>query len=197
VGLFRLLFGLFRQRRRYRYSPRRQPARDRREPAVIQLPLAREKLPSAPDQLTEVMNASFEAMRLMSRGEFRVFQLAKKNFPDCLTFAQVSLGEILQTPSKTAFAAINAKRVDVLLVATNGYPLVAVEYQGAGHYQASAAARDAVKKEALRRAGVGYAEVHEEQTDDLIVQLIRDALSRARRVPDAPPAGVGMVASPR
>ncbi len=36
---------------------------------------------------------------------------------------------------------------------------MAIEYQGQGHHQGAAAARDAVKKEALRRAGVGYGEV--------------------------------------
>ena len=35
----------------------------------------------------------------------------------------------------------------------------AIEYQGGGHHQGTAAARDAVKKEALRRAGIGYVEV--------------------------------------
>ena len=35
----------------------------------------------------------------------------------------------------------------------------AIEYQGTGHHQGSAAARDAVKKEALRKAGIGYHEV--------------------------------------
>jgi hypothetical protein len=38
-------------------------------------------------------------------------------------------------------------------------PRHAIEYHGAAHYQGSAAARDAVKKEALRRAGIGYHEV--------------------------------------
>jgi Protein of unknown function (DUF2726) len=34
-----------------------------------------------------------------------------------------------------------------------------IEYQGSGHHQGTAAARDAVKKEALRKAGIGYHEV--------------------------------------
>ncbi|GAA4715537.1 hypothetical protein GCM10023325_09740 [Sphingomonas lutea] len=36
-----------------------------------------------------------------------------------------------------------------------------IEYQGGGHYKGAhtIAARDAVKKEALRRAGIGYVEV--------------------------------------
>lgn len=35
----------------------------------------------------------------------------------------------------------------------------AIEYQGTGHHQGTAAARDAVKREALRRAGIGCHEV--------------------------------------
>ena len=37
----------------------------------------------------------------------------------------------------------------------------AIEYQGGGHYKGAhaTAARDAVKKEALRRAGIGYEEI--------------------------------------
>jgi hypothetical protein len=37
----------------------------------------------------------------------------------------------------------------------------AIEYQGSGHHVpgSAAAARDAVKKEALRKAGIGYHEV--------------------------------------
>jgi hypothetical protein len=38
-------------------------------------------------------------------------------------------------------------------------PRHAIEYHGVGHHQGTAAARDAVKKEALRRAGIGYHEV--------------------------------------
>lgn len=37
--------------------------------------------------------------------------------------------------------------------------VAAIEYQGGGHYLSDAAARDAVKKEALRKAGIGYHEV--------------------------------------
>lgn len=35
----------------------------------------------------------------------------------------------------------------------------ALEHQGTGHHQGTAAARDAVMKEALRKAGIGYREV--------------------------------------
>jgi hypothetical protein len=46
-----------------------------------------------------------------------------------------------------------------LLVSHEGDPLHAIEYQGSGHHLGPAATRDAVKKEALRKAGIGYVEV--------------------------------------
>ena len=73
--------------------------------------------------------------------------------------AQVSLGEILRSKNTEAFGCINSKRVDMLLVDEECRPRHAIEYHGDGHYQGTAAARDAVKKEALRRAGIGYHEV--------------------------------------
>jgi hypothetical protein len=71
----------------------------------------------------------------------------------------VSLGEILKCDDKAAYACINSKRVDLLLMDDDCQPRHAIEYHGAGHHQKAAAARDAVKKEALRRAGIGYHEV--------------------------------------
>jgi hypothetical protein len=47
----------------------------------------------------------------------------------------------------------------LLLIDEDCQPRHAIEYQGGAHHQGSAAARDAVKKEALRPAGIGYHEV--------------------------------------
>ena len=47
----------------------------------------------------------------------------------------------------------------MLLVDGDCQPIAAIEYRGGSHHQGTAAARDAVKKEALRRAGIGYHEV--------------------------------------
>jgi hypothetical protein len=79
--------------------------------------------------------------------------------PDWRVMAQVSLGEILRSKDAEAYGCINSKRVDMLIVDENRRPRHAIEYQGKGHYQGTAAARDAVKKEALRKAGIGYHEV--------------------------------------
>jgi len=54
--------------------------------------------------------------------------------------------------------------------------VLAVEYQGNGHYQGTAAARDAIKKEALRKAGVRYLEVSAHHSDEQIRSLIREQL---------------------
>src|SRR5262249_42869819 len=79
--------------------------------------------------------------------------------PGWQVMAQVSLGEILRCKDADAYSCINSKRVDLLLVDEDCEPRHAIEYQGWAHHQGTAAARDAVKKEALRRAGIGYHEV--------------------------------------
>lgn len=120
------------------------------------------------DQLRIVMSASFSAQPLLNRGEARVFReleaiVAARN-PRWLVMAQVSLGEILRSKDSEAYSCINSKRVDLLLADEDCQPRHVVEYQGAGHNRQAAAARDAVKKEALRRAGIGYHEVIAGQT---------------------------------
>lgn len=114
-------------------------------------------------QIHAVMGANFEKRRLMNAPEYRLFRLIEEEVSIACrghrVFAQTNLGEILTSPSRDAFASINSKRVDILIVDGGGWPVAAVEYQGKGHYQGTAAARDAVKKEALRKAGVRYIEV--------------------------------------
>jgi len=126
------------------------------------------KQPDAADQLRIVMGADFTIQPLLNTSEARVLQELERCVDDCnprwKVMAQVSLGEILRSKDVTAYACINSKRVDLLLVDENCLPRHAIEYQGSGHHQGTAAARDAVKKEALRRAGIGYHEVVAGQT---------------------------------
>lgn len=121
------------------------------------------RLTDAAEQLRTVMGAAFEARRLLSKTEAKIMYAAERAITDqglsWRVMGQVSLGEILTTPDPRAYAAINSKRVDLLLIQRSGQPIAAIEYQGEGHYQSNAAARDAVKKEALRRAGVRYIEI--------------------------------------
>lgn len=77
--------------------------------------------------------------------------------PGWQVMAQLSLGEFLASPDKEAYGAVNAKRVDFALMDPQSRVTHAIE--GTDHHQGIAAARDAVKKEALRKAGIGYHEV--------------------------------------
>ncbi len=122
----------------------------------------------AADQLRIVMGATFTQQSLLNKSELRVLKELERFVEACnpawQVMAQVSLGEVLRSTDAAAFACINAKRVDLLLIDGECMPRHAIEYQGSGHHQGTAAARDAVKKEALRRAGIGYHEVVAGQT---------------------------------
>jgi hypothetical protein len=118
---------------------------------------------TATDQLATVMAADFSARALLNRPEANLFKaldaaVIARN-PGWQVMAQVSLGEFLSSPDKDAYWAINAKRVDFALMDPDAQVVHVIEYQGSGHHQGTAAARDAVKKEALRKAGIGYHEV--------------------------------------
>jgi hypothetical protein len=118
----------------------------------------------AADQLKAVAAASFTARPLLNGSEAQVFktldQAVIARNPRWQVLAQVSVGEFLASPDKAAFLAVNSKRVDFALMDENCCVRHALEYQGSGHHVgSSAAARDAVKKEALRKAGIGYHEV--------------------------------------
>ena len=123
------------------------------------------KAPDAADQLRTVMKAEFRPQPLLNKSEARLFRAMDKMVlgmrPDWQVMAQVSLGEILRCKDADAYACINSKRVDLLIVDEECRPLHAIEYQGGAHFKGAhaTAARDAVKKEALRRAGIGYVEV--------------------------------------
>ena len=143
----------------------------------------REQLLSDPvEQFRLVMRARFEKRRLLSRSEAQVLYAAERTINTAAAdlkwrvMAQVSLGEVLSSPDARAYSAINSKRVDLLIVSRSGDPIAAIEYQGNGHYQGTAAARDAVKKEALRKAGVRYIEVTPEGgTEDMAREISRIA----------------------
>jgi len=143
-----------------------------RKTSLVRAPYLRDpappRLPDAADQLRIVMGAAFTVQPLLNKSEARVFKELDRMViavdPNWQVMAQVSLGEILRSKDANAYGCINSKRVDLLLVDGDCQPRHAIEYQGGAHHQGTAAARDAVKKEALRRAGIGYHEVVAGQT---------------------------------
>lgn len=120
------------------------------------------------DQLRVVERATFTRRSLLNQGERRLLRVLEEacaaEAKGWRVMAQVSLGEVLASTDKNAYRAINSKRVDLLLIDDAGVPQHAIEMQGSGHHLGPAATRDAIKKEALRRAGVGYVEVFPDDT---------------------------------
>lgn len=141
----------------------------------------------AADQLRIVMDADFTIQPLLNKSEARLFKelcpLVTERNPGWQVMAQVSLGEILHCKDRGAFSCINSKRVDFLLMDDDCQPRHAIEYQGGAHYQRSAAARDAVKKEALRRAGIGY---HEVPAGQMTPTELRRLIEKLVDKPDTP-----------
>lgn len=154
--------------------------RYRKYPRAVANGIPSSPLPDVGEQLHAVMEGTFKRRRVMNRAEYRVFKIIEDDVSAAGTghrvFAQTSLGEVLQSADSNAFHSINAKRVDILIVDCAGWPVVAVEYQGGRHYQGTAAARDAIKKEALRKAGVRYVEIVPDDSDDQIRFRVREQL---------------------
>lgn len=132
---------------------------------------------SQPESHFSLVNRSnYQIQKLMSPPEFVIFRTLQKALgKDFYIFPQVALGEVLT--SVYGHSAINAKRVDLLIVNKQGYAVAAVEFNGKGsngHYQGNAAERDAVKYIALTNAGVKYIAVS--TTDE---EVLRSELEMA------------------
>ena len=170
----------WRERNRWRWERRRSSGDVTNGPWIPNPnPTALRKHDSA-DQLRIVMGANFSIQPILNDREARLFKELDRIVincnPDWQVMAQVSLGEILRCKDAEAYSCINSKRVDLLLVDGDCRPRHAIEYQGGAHYQGTAAARDAVKKEALRQAGIGYHEVVSGQTTPSELRLLVEKL---------------------
>ena len=113
--------------------------------------------------IQHVLGATFQKKRLLNLEEYRLFQqlesLIDRNTLGFRLFAQVSLGEILQSSDRAAFSTINSKRCDFLIIDRQGNALVVIEYHGRGHFQGNSSHRDEVKRLALRKASIPTVEV--------------------------------------
>ena len=182
LALILIVFGVLPRGRRFFSAPRRHRYWTHYRPSWRNQDRApdRTDLTDAGQQLAAVMAGTFRKRRVLSASEYRVFKIIEDDLPATRSgyrvFAQTSLGEILESPFPDAFSSINSKRADILVVDRGGWPVLAIEYQGSGHYQGTAAARDAIKKEALRKAGVRYLEISATDSDDQIRSRVREQL---------------------
>ncbi|QND41673.1 DUF2726 domain-containing protein [Rhizobium leguminosarum bv. viciae] len=178
----------WRARNRSRWEEKRRGASITIGPWLPTRDLETPKQPDAADQLRIVLGANFTVQPLLNKSEARVFKELDRIVIGCnpawQVMAQVSLGEILRSKDADAYRCINSKRVDLLLVDGDCQPRHAIEYQGGAHHQGPAAARDAVKKEALRRAGIGYYEVVAGQTTPAELRRLIEKLVDKARTPE-------------
>lgn len=139
-------------------------------------------------QMEFISRVDFEPRRLLNKSEYGILKVLEKITGEIgrghRVMAQTSLGEIIapQTASGSeeardlAFRSINSKRLDFLVIDRSGMPALAVEYQGHGHYQNRAFMRDAVKREAVRKARIEFLEVPAQYDATILEDQIRSAL---------------------
>lgn len=143
------------------------------------------------NQLRFVEQVGLYPRRPINKEAFRTFarieKYVKESGRGCRILAEVGLGAFIGTDGesasenacKRAFNSYNSKRVDFLVIDPWGKPAVAIEYHGSGHYLSEdAAARDAVKKRALERAGVELLEVYQYSDPEETLAGFRSALGR-------------------
>jgi len=139
--------------------------------------------PDPNEQIRHVLKADYRTRKVMNRSEYAVFaetrRLLERLGGGHHVFPQVPLGQILQTPCSEASRAVNAKRLDLLIVDAVGLPATAIEYHGGGHFQGDAIQRDRIKKVALERAGIPLIELYEDWSPDALAESLRSALGSA------------------
>lgn len=140
-------------------------------------------------QMDYVKAVDFEVQPLLNKSEFQVLLLLEAVVRDLnagfRVMAQTSLGEVLrpkrtsrQSDADFAYRSINSKRADFVIVDRQGLAVVAVEYQGRGHYQGNAVLRDAVKREAFLKANVAFVEVAADFKKADVMRGVRSILER-------------------
>lgn len=160
---------------------------------TVAAPLDRKNMHLPEYQMRAIAAASFETQPLLNFSEARllpVIEAALAKFGrGHRVMAQTSLGELLrpcndQDPAtrEAAFASINAKRLDFSIIDHSGHLVAAIEYQGTGHHSNKAFIRDAVKREACRKAGVAFIEVQPGTLPGDLTELVRKVVTKVAPV---------------
>ena len=122
-------------------------------------------------QLHAIAQVEFECRPLLNRQEARLLPLLESTARNLRAghhvMAQTNLAELIRPKADTAtpddrdaaFASISSKRLDFAVIDHAGRLALAVEYQGSGRQSGNAVQPDAVKREAISRAGIPFLEV--------------------------------------
>lgn len=125
------------------------------------------KIAHAEKQFDALGQADLSARRVFNKSEQKIFTELRSALntidADVTVMGQVSMGAMIKTKSvegmpqylgRNAYRAINSKRVDFALVDAVGTVRLVVEFDGPSHAARANRARDSVKMEALKRAGI-------------------------------------------
>ena len=164
--------------------------------AVPPQPEASKRLGDPTAQMEFISKVDFKPRPLLNRSEYRILRILEEVSQDIpgghRVMAQTSLGEVLapqmasgsKAARDLAFRSINSKRLDFLVIDGYGMPVLAVEYQGHGHYNDRTFMHDAVKREAVRKAGIRFLEIPAEyDAKDLENEIRKALLSNPARRP--------------
>lgn len=147
------------------------------------------------NQLRFLQDAELYPRKPINKEAFRtVFSVAERTLSSLpgktryRLLAEVAMGSFVgtsggigsQKAQDRAFASFNSKRVDFLVIDAFGEPRLVIEYQGSGHYQNDAVERDAVKRLALKQAGIPLLEIHEGATPAEVANKVRYWLGESR-----------------
>ena len=164
--------------------------------AVPPQPEAPKRLGDPTAQMEFISKVDFKPRPLLNRSEYKILRILEEVSQDIpgghRVMAQTSLGEVLapqmasgsKAARDLAFRSINSKRLDFLVIDGYGMPVLAVEYQGHGHYNDRTFMHDAVKREAVRKAGIRFLEIRAEyDAMDLENEIRKALLSNPARRP--------------
>ena len=164
--------------------------------AVPSQPEASKRLGDPTAQMEFISKVDFKPRPLLNRSEYKILRILEEVSQDIpgghRVMAQTSLGEVLapqmasgsKAARDLAFRSINSKRLDFLVIDGYGMPVLAVEYQGHGHYNDRTFMHDAVKREAVRKAGIRFLEIPAEyDAKDLENEIRKALLSNPARRP--------------
>ena len=169
-----------RERRHGRPRPRWQP-----KPVLRVVPSGDPQADTAARQMAAVAASDFSLRPILNKSEHRLclaLDRIVRDMPGHRLFAQVALGEVIGASTDDGYRAVSAKRLDFVIVDRSGRLARAIEYQGRGHYDSRTYMRDAVKREALRKAGIALIEVPAAWSEDALRRMILDAPEAGRTV---------------
>ena len=159
-------------------------------------PEASKRLGDPTAQMEFISKVDFKPRPLLNRSEYKILRILEEVSQDIpgghRVMAQTSLDEVLaprmasgsKAARDLAFRSINSKRLDFLVIDGYGMPVLAVEYQGHGHYNDRTFMHDAVKREAVRKAGIRFLEIPAEyDAKDLENEIRKALLSNPARRP--------------